>query len=291
MVETMELNKTLVIVALFSIVFGTFIGVFTSSLMNSSGATGYRAYPSTMQYEGSTSVVGKAESTVDSSGNINIPNTQDYMIIKRFKLGIQNDNVNKVVNDIIAQAELMGGRIQSANFNQYKYYDEGEVVVKIPRENEEKFLNYLKQYKITSITIYAYDVSNQYNSLEAQIELLQTKIKFYEEFISNNSRSLTPEQIERYYDKIFSLKSQLYYLQKQKSNLANQTLYSTFTIRIYNDKTYKVAGVNINFDKIWYNIKLSWAYIFVLTIYFVTIIVPLIIIVYAIYYAIKRIRH
>jgi len=283
------MNKTIrtSVIVFISVIIGLFVGIFIVGMMNSgsSSSSYYSNYP----------VVGNSLPTIETTykgsssvGNINMPKSNDYMIIKTYHVTINDKNVNKVVNDIIAQAEMLNGRIESSSYNQGKYYDKGTITVRIPRENEEKFVNYIKQYKIVASSITAYDISNQYSSLESQIELIQTKIKLYQDYV--NSHNLSPEYAEKYYDKIFSLKSQLYYLQKQQEKMGNQTTYTTFYITIYNDKTYNVAGIKINFDKVWYNIKLAWAYIVVFFIYVITILIPIVAILYSIYYIIRKVK-
>ena len=207
-------------------------------------------------------------------GNIIIPN--DKMMVKNYNIIIENDDVDKTINNIMSEVNTLGGKVESVNYNLGQDVDEGVIIVKIPVDRDSDFINYLKEYKIVGYSENAYDVSKQVMGLEEQIELVKKKIELYENYINNTK--LNPDVASRYYDKLFSLKAQLQFLEKEKANLENKTLYSTYHITVRNYNEYHVGKITVNFKEVWYNVKKAWATLVVWLIYFITIVLPIIII-------------
>lgn len=242
----------------------------------------------TSRYSGSPYTVGSmeqpmayyAKSPVDTNpgevnpGNIIIPN--DKMMVKNYNIIIENDDVDKTINNIMSEVNTLGGKVESVNYNLGQDVDEGVIIVKIPVDRDSDFINYLKEYKIVGYSENAYDVSKQVMGLEEQIELVKKKIELYENYINNTK--LNPDVASRYYDKLFSLKAQLQFLEKEKANLENKTLYSTYHITVRNYNEYHVGKITVNFKEVWYNVKKAWATLVVWLIYFITIVLPIIII-------------
>lgn len=282
----MKKENVLIGFAIIAFVLGIVSGILlTMQIFGSDSVEKYlRGAPYDMEYKVTSSVEQRPEYSDVGVGEINVPD--NYMIAKDYRLTIQHEDVNRVVNDIIMQANMLGGKLVSSNFGIEQYRDYGEVVVKIPVDKEKDFLAYLDDYKIIQSSVSVHEVSKQYMSLEERIELLKSKLDLYQEYV--NSQELSPEVAERYYDKIFSLKSEIRYLERQKEQLDEKVSYSTFYIRITNEKEFKAGKVTINFSKVWYNIKLAWSYMFVLLIYFTAIVLPIGLVGFIIYKKVLR---
>ncbi len=166
---------------------------------------------------------------------------KDYYVV------IQDENPEKVANEIKAGVYSLGGYVISENLNKNEGRTVYYIEFRIPNtaENENKVGMILKKYNVKSLRLETQDVTSKYNQILAEIESLEAEKKKLLEFY-NLSKDI--DDLMRIESRISSINSRLNYLYLQKDYYEKVTDYITYHVTI-ESKEKPVFEIDLGFRK------------------------------------------
>ena len=203
-------------------------------------------YTQTMAY---APTYTKPTVTQTSGGITN--NEKSKEVIQRLKkdyyVVIQDENPEKVANEIKAGVYSLGGYVISENLNKNEGRTVYYIEFRIPNtaENENKVGMILKKYNVKSLRLETQDVTSKYNQILAEIESLEAEKKKLLEFY-NLSKNI--DDLMRIESRISSINSRLNYLYLQKDYYEKVTDYITYHVTI-ESKEKPVFEIDLGFRK------------------------------------------
>jgi len=147
-------------------------------------------------------------------------------IIKNGTISIDVKNINEAEKNIEKEAKKFEGYISSSSL----YTNYGTIVVKIPSEKFDDFLNIVPSFgKITYKSINVEDVTKKYYDLERRIENKKILQQRYQNYLRNATRVEDLLNIER---ELNNVTSEIESLELEFKNLSHLIAFSTLTINI-----------------------------------------------------------
>lgn len=135
------------------------------------------------------------------------------------------------VEDFVDKAESLGGYAQSNNVTQNGRFVNGELVLRIPSDYVDEFLNYTSNKDLTLVrkSDNQEDVTLQWSEIETRITVLEAQRDKYLGYIEN---AQTVEEILAIDEKLQVVLTDLELYASQMRVLSNKVNYSTLTINI-----------------------------------------------------------
>lgn len=155
---------------------------------------------------------------------------QGAKLIRTVYLSLDTENFEDVVTLVEQKTNQAGGYIQSSELYDYSYGRNQDIVVRIPYEKVDEFLDGIDVYgTITHKSDYIEDVTLQYSDVETHIENLETQHKRLLELLEQAENL---EDIITLNEQLTTVETELDSYKKQIRNYDNLISYSTVSISI-----------------------------------------------------------
>jgi hypothetical protein len=151
-------------------------------------------------------------------------------LIRSVSISFDTEQFDDAVTLVEQKTSQTGGYIQSSELYDYSYGRSQEIVVRVPYEKVDEFLDGIDAYgTITHKSDSVEDVTLQYSDVETRIENLETQ---HQRLLELLEQAEDLEDIIILNDKLTSVETQLDSYQKQIRNYDNLVNYSTITFSI-----------------------------------------------------------
>ncbi len=156
--------------------------------------------------------------------------TPDRLVVQESSISLVVQNVREVGDKITKKAKEVAGFMVSSSLTKPEDAPYANIVVRVPAEKLDEVLNYCRDQsiKVSSENLYGYDVTDEYQDIEARLET-SNKIKAkFEEILRSATAIQDIMQVNRelitIQDQIDNLKGRQKYLE-QTAKLAKISIY------------------------------------------------------------------
>lgn len=155
---------------------------------------------------------------------------QGAKLIRTVYLSLDTENFEDAITIVEQKTNQAGGYIQSSELYDYSNGRNQDIVVRIPYEKVDEFLDGIDAYgTITHKSDYIEDVTLQYSDVETHIENLETQ---HERLLELLEQAENLEDIIILNERLTTVETELDSYKKQIRNYDNLVSYSTITISI-----------------------------------------------------------
>ena len=161
--------------------------------------------------------------------------SQPRMVIKNTNLSLLVKNVRQVIKDIENIAFKANGYMVNSHLSSPEDADSGNITIRISSDNRQQVLDQLKSMavKVVSETVYGRDVTDEYEDLDARLEVLyKTKSKF-EEILTKATKISDLLNVQR---ELISLQQQIDSLKGRQKYLSQSAKLTKITIYLSTDE-------------------------------------------------------
>ncbi|MBU1129938.1 DUF4349 domain-containing protein [Patescibacteria group bacterium] len=161
--------------------------------------------------------------------------SQPRMVIKDTNLSLLIKNVRQAINDIENTALQTGGYMVNSHLSSPEGADSGNITIRVPSDNRQQILDQLKSLavKVVSETVYGRDVTDEYEDLDAKLEVLyKTKSKF-EEILTQATKIPDLLSVQK---ELISLQQQIDSLKGRQEYLSQSAKLTKITIYLSTDE-------------------------------------------------------
>lgn len=170
-----------------------------------------------------------------SSENSNTIIETSRRIYYTVEISVETEDLNKTINDITNETNRLNGYISNSYIS-----DNGNssIIVRVPTKDLFVFLEKIENSddKITDKKISSFDITSNYNKIEARLQVLNSSKEAYLKLLAE-AKSINDIIIIQ--NKLEELDSEILELEMQKANYDNLIDYSTITIYLnYEESNY-----------------------------------------------------
>lgn len=164
-----------------------------------------------------------------------ISTTQDRKVITDSDVSLLVRNTQEVITGIQAKTKEFGGFVVRTNILTPLEKSTGYVVVRIPSDKLDTFLQYLddNSLKVVSQTISGYDVTDTYVDNEARLITLRATKARYEEFFN---QATDVDELLKVQQKILQVQDQIDAIVGQQKSLDVTTSTTLLTVNVSEDE-------------------------------------------------------
>lgn len=161
--------------------------------------------------------------------------TSTRMVVQNTSLSMVVKEVSQVQTDIIQQAEGLGGYMVSSNLTNPVEAPYGQIEVRIPVEKLNLAMDYFRSLalKVTSENLVGKDVTDQYQDLDAHLQILNDTKSRYEEI---RDKSVTVAELLEVQRELVNLQYQIDQSKGQQVYLSQNAALAKVTIYISTDE-------------------------------------------------------
>lgn len=179
-------------------------------------------------------VVGYEDAETDADGASGLQAVQQEnsgaKLIRTVYLSLDTENFDDAVALVEQKTNQAGGYIQSSDLYDYSYGRSQDIVVRIPYEQVDEFLEGIDVYgTITQKSDYTEDITLQYSDTETHIESLETQ---HQRLLELMEQAESMEDIVTLNERLTAVETELDSYQKQIRNYDNLVNYSTISVSI-----------------------------------------------------------
>lgn len=214
-------------------------------LRNSLFGQGY--YPPTLMNEAQYgSDVGLSQGSMKASLPFQIPNpmtgggssaipAQDRMVVKNSNLSLMVKDVVPVQKAIIDKAVELGGYMVSSNVSNPQDAASATVTVRVPANRLTDTLDYFRglAVKVVSENLDGVDINDQYSDNEAQLAILNTTKKKFEEILDKATQVQDILTVQR---EIVNLQTQIDQIKGQQKYYEQDANFTKVTVYLSTDE-------------------------------------------------------
>ncbi|MDD4937606.1 MAG: DUF4349 domain-containing protein [Candidatus Shapirobacteria bacterium] len=196
----------------------------SSSLISSSSFRGLTSTSDSLSIVPSTKTSSNAESSANTITSV------DRMLVENTNLSFQVEDVDKTIIDIKKTTEDFGGFMINSSLSRPEEAASGSISIRIPEDKKTEALDAFKKmaHKVVSENVTSRDITDEYQDLDARLEVLTKTKSKYEEILAKAEKISDILDVQQ---KLTSLQSQIdnikgqqkYY--EQSVNLTKITIY------------------------------------------------------------------
>ncbi|MBU4210032.1 DUF4349 domain-containing protein [Patescibacteria group bacterium] len=161
--------------------------------------------------------------------------SQPRMVTKDTNLSLLVKNVRQTIDEIENMATQTNGYMVDSHLSSPEGADSGNITIRVPSDNRQQILDQLRSMavKVVSETVYGRDVTDEYEDLDAKLEVLyKTKSKF-EEIFSQASKIPDLLNVQR---ELVSLQQQIDSLRGRQEYLSQSAKLTKIMVYLSTDE-------------------------------------------------------
>ena len=196
-------------------------------------------------------------SAVDESvsGSSKFSYTTNRKLVRNASISLDTEKYAEVLKGIDTRVSKLGGYIESSNESTYNQFAYTTLVVRVPSEKLDEFLNYAGEIAtITSKQISTDDITSSYVDTESHLAALRTE---QETLMGLLEKAESLSDVITVQDRLTAVRSQIEYYQSMMNTYDNEIEYSTINITISEVGKETPTGEGY-FAKIWIGLKKSF---------------------------------
>lgn len=191
-------------------------------------------YSAGMAQQEALPMMAKASDSYGIRNSVAPSESANRMVVTTTSLSMQVADVPSVVEKIQVSVEAMGGFLVNSNLSKPEGAASGSITVRVPTTKIKEALTAIKAYgvKVVSENVNGTDVTDQYEDLEARLEVLNaTKVKF--EDIMKEATQI--QDLLNVQQQIISLQSQIDSVKGQQKYLSQTAKLSLVSVYLSTD--------------------------------------------------------
>jgi len=228
--------------------------------------------------------------TEPKTTNSDINYIDNKKIIKDARIGVKVDNYNTYRARLDTAIYKLNGYVSNANLEKTDYNIHCNISIRIPAENFDNFLTFLEKgtVKLLYKNITARDVTEEFIDVESRIK---TKKEVEKRYVQLLSKAKSIKDILEIEEKLRIIREEIEAREGRLKYLKNQVAFSTVYLEINQELDFKYEPIKEKsfLQRLWKSIHGGWKG-FIAFLLFLVRIWPVIVIGFAIFYYIRRIR-
>ena len=199
--------------------------------------------------------MGASAVTESASGSSKFSYTTNRKLVRNASISLDTEKYAEVLKGIDTRVSKLGGYIENSNESTYNQFAYTTLVVRVPSEKLDEFLNYAGEIAtITSKQISTDDITSSYVDTESHLAALRTE---QETLMGLLEKAESLSDVITVQDRLTAVRSQIEYYQSMMNTYDNEIEYSTINITISEVGKETPTGEGY-FAKIWIGLKKSF---------------------------------
>lgn len=199
--------------------------------------------------------MGASSADENASVSSKFSYTTNRKLIRNARIILDTEKYVDTLKGIDARVSKLGGYIENSNESTYNKFAYTTLVIRVPSEKLDEFLNYAGEIAtITSKQISTDDITSSYVDTESHLVALRTE---QETLMGLLEKASNLSDIMAVQDRLTAVRSQIEYYQSMMNTYDNEIEYSTIDITINEVGKETPIGEGY-FAKIWIGVKESF---------------------------------
>ena len=160
---------------------------------------------------------------------------EDRMVVTNSYLSLLVENVSESIGSIKSQAESLGGFMVSSSITTPEGLTNGDITIRIPRENLDQMQSYLRGLAVRVVTenTSGYDITDEYTDIEERLGTLEATKAKYEQILDSATEV---DEILRVTEALIQVQDQIDYWTGRAEYLSETSETTLITVYLSTDE-------------------------------------------------------